>query len=491
MKRNIYMIIHEINEKKGGGTGICMNRTNLFNTKNYNSDVLTFDFKPNYKEIENKMKEIGKLNINSSIINMYDFFSTHNKKINSSIRINNDEDIIKYISNNYHNTFKEENINLDEYVLHTQTKNYLKLVSGANYIELDFSDFTLYRVKISNPENDERKEKYFSKDGFCYLYKYKKLSNNKTQSIYLIYKNYNFHFENEVGLENYFLNLLIFSSNQAGEEPVFIIDGQGSLRRAQNLSKKNCKVYFVIHTNHLLKPYTSDSKFVLQKETVFKNIDQIDGLVVLTERQKKDIVNVYGKENKFFVIPNYIQKPKINKIPKNKNEIIIVSRLAKGKRIDKAIKIFSRVIKQVPSAKLKIYGDGNEKKNLQALINKLKLDDNVFLMGHTNEVMKKFSEANINIMTSETEAFPSIIIEALLCRTPTVSLDINYGPSDIINSNNGGIVVQNEDDMTNVLIDLLKNPRKITKMGKNGRKNIITNYSHKNILEKWEVMFET
>lgn len=491
MKRNIYMIIHEINEKKGGVTGICMNRTNLFNTKNYNSDVLTFDFKPNYKEIENKMKEIGKLNINSSIINMYDFFSTHNKKINSSIRINNDEDIIKYISNNYHNTFKEENINLDEYVLHTQTKNYLKLVSGANYIELDFSDFTLYRVKISNPENDERKEKYFSKDGFCYLYKYKKLSNNKTQSIYLIYKNYNFHFENEVGLENYFLNLLIFSSNQAGEEPVFIIDGQGSLRRAQNLSKKNCKVYFVIHTNHLLKPYTSDSKFVLQKETVFKNIDQIDGLVVLTERQKKDIVNVYGKENKFFVIPNYIQKPKINKIPKNKNEIIIVSRLAKGKRIDKAIKIFSRVIKQVPSAKLKIYGDGNEKKNLQALINKLKLDDNVFLMGHTNEVMKKFSEANINIMTSETEAFPSIIIEALLCRTPTVSLDINYGPSDIINSNNGGIVVQNENDMTNVLIDLLKNPRKITKMGKNGRKNIITNYSHKNILEKWEVMFET
>lgn len=247
MKRNIYMIIHEINEKKGGVTGICMNRTNLFNTKNYNSDVLTFDFKPNYKEIENKMKEIGKLNINSSIINMYDFFSTHNKKINSSIRINNDEDIIKYISNNYHNTFKEENINLDEYVLHTQTKNYLKLVSGANYIELDFSDFTLYRVKISNPENDERKEKYFSKDGFCYLYKYKKLSNNKTQSIYLIYKNYNFHFENEVGLENYFLNLLIFSSNQAGEEPVFIIDGQGSLRRAQNLSKKIVK-FILLYT---------------------------------------------------------------------------------------------------------------------------------------------------------------------------------------------------------------------------------------------------
>lgn len=224
-----------------------MNRTNLFNTKNYNSDILTFDFKPNYKEIENKMKEIGKLNINSSIINMYDFFSTHNKKINSSIRINNDEDIIKYISNNYHNTFKEENINLDEYVLHTQTKNYLKLVSGANYIELDFSDFTLYRVKISNPENDERKEKYFSKDGFCYLYKYKKLSNNKTQSIYLIYKNYNFHFENEVGLENYFLNLLIFSSNQAGEEPVFIIDGQGSLRRAQNLSKKIVK-FILLYT---------------------------------------------------------------------------------------------------------------------------------------------------------------------------------------------------------------------------------------------------
>lgn len=184
MKRNIYMIIHEINEKKGGVTGICMNRTNLFNTKNYNSDVLTFDFKPNYKEIENKMKEIGKLNINSSIINMYDFFRKHNKKIDSSIIINNDDNIIKSISTNYFNVFKEENINLEEYFLHTQTKNYLKLVNDKNYIEFDFSDFTLYRIRISNFGNDERKEKYFSKDGFCYLDKYKKLSNNKTQSIF-------------------------------------------------------------------------------------------------------------------------------------------------------------------------------------------------------------------------------------------------------------------------------------------------------------------
>ncbi|MDK9844887.1 glycosyltransferase [Staphylococcus equorum] len=490
MKRNIYMIIHEINEKKGGVTGICMNRTNLFNTKNYNSDVLTFDFKPNYKEIENKMKEIGKLNINSSIINMYDFFRKHNKKIDSSIIINNDDNIIKSISTNYFNVFKEENINLEEYFLHTQTKNYLKLVNDKNYIEFDFSDFTLYRIRISNFGNDERKEKYFSKDGFCYLDKYKKLSNNKTQSIFLIYKNYNFHFENEIGLENYFLNLLIFYSNKVEEQPIFIVDGQGSLRRAQNLSKKNCKVYFVIHTNHLLKPYTSDSKFVLQKETIFKNIDQIDGLVVLTERQQKDIVNVYGKKNQIFVIPNYIQTPTSQKISKNKNQIIIVSRLVKGKRIDKAIKIFSRVIKQVPNAKLEIYGDGNEKEKLRALITKLELSDNVSLMGHTNEVMKKFSKANINIMTSETEAFPSIIIEALLCRTPTVSLDINYGPKDIINSNNGGVVVQNEEQMTNVLIDLLKNPRKIKKMGKNGQKNIITNYSRKNILKKWEDMFK-
>lgn len=190
------------------------------------------------------------------------------------------------------------------------------------------------------------------------------------------------------------------------------------------------------------------------------------------------------------MIPNYIQTPTSQKISKNKNQIIIVSRLVKGKRIDKAIKIFSRVIKQVPNAKLEIYGDGNEKEKLRALITKLELSDNVSLMGHTNEVMKKFSKANINIMTSETEAFPSIIIEALLCRTPTVSLDINYGPKDIINSNNGGVVVQNEEQMTNVLIDLLKNPRKIKKMGKNGQKNIITNYSRKNILKKWEDMFK-
>lgn len=490
MKRNIYMVIHEINETNGGGTTICMGRTNLFNTKKYNSNVLTFDFKPNYKKIEYKMKSLGKFSEDSSIINMYDFFREHKKALNEPIIIHNDKYIKNNLITNYYNVFKDEGIDLNKYEISQQSDCFLKLNNNDKYIEFDFADSLLYRVKISNFENNEIKEKYFSQDGFCFLVKYVELPTNKTNSIYLNYEDYNFRFENEKGLENYFLNLLINNTNQNGSEAIFIIDGQGSLRRALNLSKKNCQVYFALHTNHHLKPYTNDSKIAPNKETILRNIDQINGLVVLTERQKRDIINVYGNKKNIFVIPNYIKKNKIKKSAKSKNKVVMVSRLAKGKRIDKALNIFKEVVKKVPQAKLEIYGEGNEKENLKEMVTKLKLENNVFIKGHTNNVMEKFSEANINIMTSETEAFPSIIIEAFLCQTPTVSLDINYGPSDLIDSKVDGMIAQNENEMVDILISLLKKPEKTKKMGVIGQKKMLTQLSGANILKKWESMFK-
>ena len=224
-------------------------------------------------------------------------------------------------------------------------------------------------------------------------------------------------------------------------------------------------------------------------EKVFTHIKDLDGLIVLTEKQKQDVVNVFGHENKIFVIPNYIAKNKLENIKKENKNLIIISRLVKQKRIDRALKVFQMVKQKVPGVNLKIFGDGPEKANLQNIIDKNDLNNSVTLMGHTNRAMKEYKKANINILTSETEAFALTIVEAALCKTPTVTFDINYGPSDLIKSYVNGIIVENEKEMAQSIIYMLKKTNKTKKMGQEGHNIFSKIYSSKNIFKKWDSVF--
>lgn len=488
MRRNVYMVMHEVNMKKGGITTAALNRTKLFQRKGYEGNLLTFDFKPNYDYIERKMKEIGKLGENSRIINMYSFLKEHKKTFKKNIYIQANENIICNILKYYRKYIEAENIDLYDYEISVIKDSYILLTNNTNYIEINLFENVVQQISITE-ENKKRVEKYFTNDGFCYLNKTINTLKNKTENINLNYYKHSFSFENEIGLENYFINLIISEDNNKNIESIFIIDGQGSLRRALNLSVKNCKVFFVLHLNHFLKPYNKTSKMDPKLEKVFTHIKDLDGLIVLTEKQKQDIVNVFGHENKIFVIPNYIAKNKLENIKKENKNLIIISRLVKQKRIDRALKVFQMVKQKVPGVNLKIFGDGPEKANLQNIIDKNDLNNSVTLMGHTNRAMKEYKKANINILTSETEAFALTIVEAALCKTPTVTFDINYGPSDLIKSYVNGIIVENEKEMAQSIIYMLKKTNKTKKMGQEGHNIFSKIYSSKNIFKKWDSVF--
>ena len=62
-------------------------------------------------------------------------------------------------------------------------------------------------------------------------------------------------------------------------------------------------------------------------------------------------------------------------------------------------------------------------------------------------------------MTSKSEGFPMVLIEAISLKTPVVSFNFASGPSEIISQNNNGILVKNQDklEMITVLNKLVDN----------------------------------
>ena len=100
--------------------------------------------------------------------------------------------------------------------------------------------------------------------------------------------------------------------------------------------------------------------------------------------------------------------------------IICVGRLVKLKNFDVAIKAFAILEKKLPNVKLIIVGEGGERKNLEALIDKLGLSRKVVLTGYLSNVFPVIRKAHIFLMPSSFEGFPIAHLEAMYAGLPAV-----------------------------------------------------------------------
>ena len=103
----------------------------------------------------------------------------------------------------------------------------------------------------------------------------------------------------------------------------------------------------------------------------------------------------------------------------------------------KALKKF----KYLKQSKLIILGVGPEERNLKDYVSKNKLDDHVVFRGFVENPYPFYVSADLYIHTSLYDALPLTIIEALICNTPILSTDCEYGPSEILEGGKHGLLV--------------------------------------------------
>jgi glycosyltransferase involved in cell wall biosynthesis len=87
------------------------------------------------------------------------------------------------------------------------------------------------------------------------------------------------------------------------------------------------------------------------------------------------------------------------------------------------------------------------------LINELKLKDKVILLGWQINPYKWINKAKLLLLTSDYEGLPTVLIESLICRTPVVSVDCDYGPNEILTGDLAPFLVptNNEKELTKIM----------------------------------------
>lgn len=158
--------------------------------------------------------------------------------------------------------------------------------------------------------------------------------------------------------------------------------------------------------------HNNDTKFINKVINSLKNIDYF--IPVSDELCEFYSEKLKNKNIKCLCIKNSLDRfPKEVSNLKSK-QIVSVGRLSKEKGFLDLIEVFKKVHVKYPDWKLNIAGDGDQKNILKEKIKSLNLENNIKLLGFLNkeELEKLYYNSSIYVMTSFTESFGLVLIEA-------------------------------------------------------------------------------
>ena len=135
--------------------------------------------------------------------------------------------------------------------------------------------------------------------------------------------------------------------------------------------------------------------------------------------------------------------------------------------------------------KLIVAGDGPEKENLQAQIDKLKLSDQVVLFGRASreEVLALMQKSNCFVLPSHYETFGVVLIEAMACGLPVLSTK-SGGPESIITSNEYGFLCE-ENELSDMLEQMVVKDFDSVEI----RKYVQNSFSENAVRQKLELIY--
>lgn len=179
---------------------------------------------------------------------------------------------------------------------------------------------------------------------------------------------------------------------------------------------------------------------------------------------------------------NIIEKYHLN----NLKVIIYIGTMDKVRCLDVLIEAFAKVKKQKKNVKLLLVGEGNDKKNLECLSNKLEIKNDVIFIGQIPqlEVPYYIDAADIGVSPVPPHSFykvssPIKMLEYMAMAKPVVANEEIFDHKEIIEESGGGIFVPfTSEAFADAIIELLDNAEKATKMGQKGREWIVKNRTY-------------
>lgn len=202
-------------------------------------------------------------------------------------------------------------------------------------------------------------------------------------------------------------------------------------------------------------------------------------------------------ESKIFEAPTRFLDQKFFKTYRRKksdNKFVVgyVGRLSAEKGIEELVDAFPIVVAKIPSARLLLVGDGPLKYKIEAKISEHSLQSRVSMTCWVNNVEAYLSKMTLIVLPSKTEGLPSILLEAMACKTPVLASMVGAIPSIIKEDETGFLLRSLEPEyIAERIIDLSGKPELLRNVSSKAYTWLIENYTAKIASDLWSKVFES
>lgn len=238
--------------------------------------------------------------------------------------------------------------------------------------------------------------------------------------------------------------------------------------------------------------HDDSKKYVCRAKKAFEGLDY---LLVLCDGSRENFSRWLedNKRIKIVQIPNILDSVPEDSAPLEGCRLVSVGRLHPVKNFETLIKVFSLVEKKIPQATLTIVGGGEEEDNLKTLVKESGLKDKVTITGMVGaeEVRNYMLSSDLYVMTSHTECFPMVLLEASSVGLPMVAFDVPVGPRSIINDGENGFLVEyeNAELMADKIVALMQSRALLKECGAKAKQSA-HNYTSDKIMPLWRELFK-
>jgi len=206
------------------------------------------------------------------------------------------------------------------------------------------------------------------------------------------------------------------------------------------------------------------------KKAVQFSINHSEYVTAVSQSLKEDTERLFDITSNIQVIPNFIDRDKINfkNVPCEKGQIapddqfIIthISNFRPLKRIMDILKTFKKVSEKL-NVKLLMVGDGPEKERAMRYCRAQSMEDSVLFLGRSNQIDEILCFSDLFLLPSEQESFGLAALEAMVHGVPVVCSDVGGLPEVIEEGVSGYLCPLGDvDAMANRAIHILEDPER-------------------------------
>jgi glycosyltransferase involved in cell wall biosynthesis len=220
------------------------------------------------------------------------------------------------------------------------------------------------------------------------------------------------------------------------------------------------------------------------------------GLFTVSENTKHMLAARWGwPAQNVFVIPNGVDTTRFKPgEPNPRRPCVVVGNVGSLRPVKNQallIRACAQLAAEGVELELRIAGAGPERTRLLQIAQSLNFSDRLTLCGHVSDIPEFLRDLDIFVLSSDSEAHPNALIEALACGVPCLSTRVG-STAEVLDEGRCGLLIEpgNIEDMAQALRTLMDNSDLQSRLRSAGPQRVCDKYSMERMTNSYAELYE-